>query len=181
MNVLKEFKTPILFLVKFLAIYLLASLVYGIFISSYSPSADPITDFVTENTQQLLVLLGYPVSTLADETGPYVKLVEDGTIILSVFEGCNGVNVSIVFLAFLVAYSRPVVQLVWFIPLGLFIIHLVNLLRISFLFYVSKNQPDYLYFAHKYLFTAIIYAVIFLLWYIWVNKLHRRKAAPSTE
>lgn len=53
-------------------------------------------------------------------------------------------------------------------PLGILIIHLINLGRIYLLFLVALYRPNYLYFTHKYFFTGIIYIAIFALWYIWI-------------
>jgi exosortase/archaeosortase family protein len=50
----------------------------------------------------------------------------------------------------------------------------MNLLRISLLFFVSRFLPDAMYFVHKYLFTAFLYAVIFGLWLIWIRKFTRQ-------
>jgi exosortase family protein XrtF len=87
-----------------------------------------------------------------------------------VYEGCNGLNVMIIFVAFLVAFGPIGRTLAWFIPLGLFIIHLVNLARIGLLFWVSLYMPKYMYFTHKYFFTAILYVVVFVLWIWWVRR-----------
>jgi exosortase/archaeosortase family protein len=63
----------------------------------------------------------------------------------------------------------------WFVPTGLLIIHVVNLARIGLLFFVAEYQPDFMYFTHKYFFTAILYIIIFLLWMIWVKRFSLRK------
>ena len=67
-------------------------------------------------------------------------------------------------------------RMYWFIPLGLLVIHLVNLARISLLYFVSIRYPRYMYFAHKYFFTAVLYAAVFMLWVWWVRKYSVRAA-----
>jgi exosortase/archaeosortase family protein len=76
----------------------------------------------------------------------------------------------IIFVAFLVAFGPMRKALLWFIPVGLLIIHGINLARIALLFWVSLYMPDFMYFTHKYLFTAILYVVVFLLWIGWVKR-----------
>ena len=76
----------------------------------------------------------------------------------------------IIFVAFLFAFGPVNKSLFWFIPLGLLVIHLVNLSRITLLFWVSIYMTDYMYFMHKYFFTAILYVVVFVLWVYWVRK-----------
>lgn len=169
---LKEFKPTILFLSKFLALYLTLNLMYGLFIDHYAPAPDPVTRWVSEQSTGLLQLFGSDVSFSDDQTKPAIGILNGERVVLSVFEGCNGINVVIIFLSFLLAYGRPSRKLLWFIPLGLLLIHLTNLGRISLLYGVTIHLPGFMYFAHKYLFTAIIYIVVFALWYLWLNKMY---------
>ncbi len=173
MNFFKEFKGPILFLGKFLILYLILNLFYGLFVNHYSPGADPITILVTNNTELVLDIVGYETESIPETEKPHVILQEDGRAILSVYEGCNGANVAIIFVSFLLSFGNPKKALLWFVPLGLVIIHFTNLMRIGLLFYVTKNLPHYLYFTHKYFFTAIIYLVVFAMWYIWVARINK--------
>jgi exosortase family protein XrtF len=171
-SLFQEFKPSILFLGKFLGIYLVANLLYGLYVQSYGPGPDPITDVVTQNSAWVLRTLGTEATAVALEHKPYVLIEFDGREIVSVFEGCNGINVVIIFVAFIVAFSRPSKKWLWFIPLGLVVIHGFNLGRIGLLFYVTQHFPGYLYFTHKYLFTAIIYVAVIILWYFWVTRFH---------
>jgi exosortase family protein XrtF len=166
---LLEFKPTIFFLLKFLGIYLAGNILYGILITSFEPRADPITHTVTIQTGIVLNVCGYRVDVEDRVNKPTTEITYFGKTKLSVYEGCNGINTMIIFIAFLLAFgplSRPVL---WFVPLGLIIIHLVNLARITLLFLVSEYMPKAMYFTHKYLFTAILYVVIFAMWFWWVK------------
>jgi len=174
LSLIKEFKEPLLFLSKFLVLYLVLNFFYGLYVDYYSPMADPVTYWATHNTEFALNTLGYSTESSHDPSRPYVRLNEGSSTILSVYEGCNGINVAIIFIAFIVAFGPLSTDVAWFVPLGLICIHLSNIVRIGLLFYVIKNMPDYVYFTHKYLFTAIIYVGVFVLWYIWVSKVSAR-------
>lgn len=172
----KEFKPTILFLVKFIGIYVVGNFLYGWYVTVYEPSPDPVTHWVTDHTAAVLSSCGWPTVVEDRANKPTSNLKYDGKNILAVYEGCNGINVMIIFVAFLIAFgplSRP---LFWFIPAGLLIIHVMNLARITLLFWVSLYQKDYLYFMHKYFFTAILYVVVFVLWVWWVRKFTSEKA-----
>lgn len=165
----REFKPTIFFLLKFLGLYLGGNLLYGFFVTAYEPSADPITQSVTIQTADVLTLMGWATEIIHHGSKATVSIVYEGNPIVSVYEGCNGVNVMVIFIAFLISFGPFTKKLIWFVPLGLLIIHLSNLARIALLFLVSLKMPNYLYFSHKYLFTAVIYAVILLLWIVWVR------------
>lgn len=181
MSLIKEFKPTILFLVKFLVLYLVLNLLYGLFIDNYSPQPDPVTGWVSEQSTLILKLFGSEAKAVDNENKPSIGILKGNNIILSVYEGCNGLNVVIIFIAFLLSFGKPSRKLLWFIPMGLIIIHLTNLLRVAMLFSVAIHLPGMMYFTHKYLFTAIIYMVVFVMWYVWLNKLYgtKEKGSPN--
>lgn len=172
---LKDFKPTILFLTKFLVLYFVLNVAYGLYIDHYHPMPDPVTRWVSNHSNALLQLFGSQTTCQDRSDIPAVNIKNGHQAVLSIFEGCNGLNVSIIFVAFLLSFGRPQQKLLWFIPLGLVVIHLTNLMRITLLYSVSVNLPQFMYFAHKYLFTAIIYIVIFGVWYVWINFLFEKK------
>jgi exosortase family protein XrtF len=169
----KEFKPTLFFLARFLGLYLSANLLYGWFVTTYEPAPDPITQVVTQQSAAFLSAVGWPSAVVHRETRPTSAIIHQQQSIVTVYEGCNGINVMIIFVAFVVAFGPQRLSMVWFIPLGILIIHVFNLARIILLFWVTLELPRYLYFSHKYLFTAFIYAVVLALWMVWVKYFSR--------
>ncbi len=167
---MKEFIPAFRFLATFLGLYISLNLLYGWWISSYIGQADWATNLVTNQTSYILNLFGEQTSTQPKSGAPTVMVVKESRTVISVFEGCNGINVMIVFLSFLFAYRGSFKSLVWFLPFGLFLIYLANLTRVVLLFYVAEYWQHYFYYVHKYLFTAVIYLVVFVLWWWWMEK-----------
>ena len=174
MSLYQDFKPSILFLAKFIGLYLLLNIAYGFYLDHYDEAADPMTVWTTKQTANILSWYQEGISTGPKEDLESVYIFKSERAILSVYEGCNGLNVMIIFLAFIIAYSKLSSKMIWFIPLGLVIIHLFNLARITLLYHVTLSLPDLLYFTHKYLFTAIIYVAVFILWALWVMKLNKK-------
>ena len=181
MRLLREFKPALVFLGKFLALYLIGNILYGLYVESYGDRPDAITSTVTSQTSAVLDVLGYQSSYQDVATQPKVALMDAGTIVLYVFEGCNGINVMIVFVAFLFAFGGRLKRFLIFLPIGLLVIHLFNLVRVAFLFYLAQTNSTQFYYYHKYLFTATLYAVVFILWYFWVAQFNedRRIKIPT--
>ncbi len=169
-SLVKEFKPALIFLLKFLGMYIILSIFYGIYVESFGTNPDTVTVWVSEQTSDILQWFSLDTSIYPRENIPKVALLLGERTVLNLYEGCNGLNVLVIFISFLFAFSGFVKPLLWFIPLGLFIVHLSNLGRIILLFFVAEHFPDYMYFTHKYLFTAAIYVVVFALWVIWVKK-----------
>lgn len=165
-----EYKPAILFLIRFLGIYILGNVLYGLWITSYGSLADPVTQFVTHHSAVLLRVIGFDAETLNSTVRASVSLTLDGKAVVNVFEGCNAINVSILFVAFLVAYKGKWVTTLLYAILGLVAIYVFNLIRVSGLFLVAKFYPDHLYYMHKFVFTGVIYAFVFGLWFLWVKK-----------
>lgn len=155
--------------------YLAGNLLYGWYITSWYPLPDPVTHWVTNQSAAILNLFGWETTTHDHAVKPTTYIVHNQKSVIAVFEGCNGLNVLVVFLSFLFAYGPVSKQMLWFIPLGTLVIHLSNLTRIILLFMVSINIPGYLYFTHKYLFTTFIFFFVFLLWFWWVVKLGKKR------
>ena len=179
-DLLKEFAPSLLFLGKFLGLYLVLNFSYGLYIDYYFPNPDPVTIWASDHSGWVLQVLGEEVEVEPSYTGPKVWLKSGEKIILSVFEGCSGLNVGIIFFAFVMAFSTLNTRMLWFVPLGLLIIHLSNLARIVLLYYVTIYRPGFVYFTHKYLFTGFLYLIILGLWYLWVMHWMPKKSTTSS-
>jgi len=59
----------------------------------------------------------------------------------------------------------------WYIPLGMIVIHLNNILRIVILSIVVVHWPQHWDFIHMWILRPFFYVVIFLLWVLWVEKI----------
>jgi exosortase family protein XrtF len=171
---IREFKPTIIFLVKFVGFYLVGNLLYGFYVAAYAPAPDPATNWVTDQTAIVLKLSGHPTEVIDHPKKATTILRYKDQSVVSVYEGCNGLNIFIIFAAFIFAFG-PINKIVmWFIPMGILLIHASNLLRIAGLFLITLYEPELLYFTHKYLFTIFIYLIVFLLWVWWI-RLHAPK------
>lgn len=165
---LKDFRPTLIFLARFFAFYVVVSLAYAWFISSYEPGVDPVTRVVTKQSAWIVTQLGWE-STARDYPGKpttYIQWNHRG--IVSVYEGCNSLNVMVVFLSFLFAFGPLGRKMYLFGAASLAVLYAANLARIVGLFFVVVYFPDQSYFIHKYLFTAFIYAIVLGLWIVWV-------------
>lgn len=169
-------------LIRFL---ITAGLLYGAWYFAYAHLIHPwgkLDRVLIDNLMLLagggLELLGY---NLLPE--PHIDLnryigVQGGSL-LWIGDQCNGVALFAVFSIFLVAYSGPWKHKLWYIPLGLLSIHVLNVIRIMILCHVVTIDYELLNFNHDFLFNAIVFAWIFGLWYLWVKRFPGRPASPS--
>ncbi len=179
-TIFRRFRPALRFLLIFVGAYLIGNIFYGLFIEYYRPGPDPLTVWVSQQTAFIIGVLGDEVATVVSDDAPYILIVQGGKTILRVFEGCNGLNVMIVFGAFLLAFGGPASHRIVFFLAGCVVLHIANLLRVLLLFYTAIHRPIFFYYFHKYFFTAALYAIVFALWFLWIHfKSKTRESAQA--
>ncbi|HNW90445.1 MAG TPA: hypothetical protein PKN48_12335 [Bacteroidales bacterium] len=83
---------------------------------------------------------------------------------------CLCADVMCLFAAFIIAYPGRWKTKLWFIPLGLLAIHLINVLRIAALCLTKIYRPEWMDINHKFIFNIIVFTFVFILWMIWVKR-----------
>ena len=84
---------------------------------------------------------------------------------------CDGMVLYALFTGFVLAFPGSSPHRIWFIPLGIVLIYLVNVLRVvalSLNHYYSQSTVE---FNHHYTFVFIEYGFICLLWLWWATRL----------
>lgn len=168
-----QYKPTLLFIVKFFVFYALGSWLYGLYLNTYPDRLDPFSVWVTRQSSYLLGLIQNDIITRYYEgmTSAYVYC--GNSPIYSIIEGCNAMSVMILFVAFLLAFKAPLKNYLWFIPSGLIILHVSNIIRIASIGKINANIPEWSQAAHDYLFPAWIYGTVILLWIVWVKYLSK--------
>jgi exosortase family protein XrtF len=166
---MKAYRPAIFFILRYLGLYLALNTVYAFYVDHYRPRADPFTIMVSGHTVALLTLLKEPVSIQIPERDMNVPILRDEQGVVAVYEGCNGINVMIVYLCFLIAFRGPWRSLLKFSLLGICILYIINLLRVAGLYGVSLHYPDQMYFFHKFFFTGTLYGLVFVMWFFWIK------------
>jgi exosortase/archaeosortase family protein len=106
----------------------------------------------------------------------------DGTPGLWMGDNCDSIELWAIFTGFILAFPGRWKHKLWYIPMGIVLIFALNVLRVVGLAIVQKNVSEkWLEFNHTYTFTIIVYAFIFGLWLIWVNKIAGKKLFKSKE
>lgn len=83
---------------------------------------------------------------------------------------CNGMVLFGIFTGFIVALPGSFKRKLVFIPFGIAVIYLVNVIRVVALTLNHMYSYDTLKFNHHYTFTFAVYSCIFVLWVWWVKK-----------
>jgi exosortase/archaeosortase family protein len=95
---------------------------------------------------------------------------------ISINGSCAGDKQILQFMLLILIYPGIWKQKLWFIPLGMLLIHFTNVLRIVLLSVVSINKPEWWHLAHDTVLRGMFYVVILILWIIWVERINRKPA-----
>jgi len=90
-------------------------------------------------------------------------------------DSCSGIKQIMQFAILMLVFPGPWKHKAWFIPLGMFIVHLTNDLRIILLTVVAEYSPANVKYAHDNWLRIMFYVVIFALWLLWVEKIAVKK------
>lgn len=165
-----DFKPVLGVLLRFVAIYVVTVLLYQLYLNQYQNAGlDPFSTWVMKQCDYIQNLLGYPSEMVPgkpeeETTWFYVS----GQYVSRMVEGCNAISVMILFLSFIFAFYKGYKTFV-FVAVSLVALHIMNVLRIVGLNILLVEMPQYSKIGHDYLFPAIIYGSVVILWLIWIK------------
>lgn len=124
-------------------------------------------------TRDLLYASKYFLSLLGFESVVFGKTVRiSGTAGVFLDRGCLGRNLIGLFVGFIVAYPGIIRKKLWYVPLGIVLITIINIFRISGLAYITLCCPEHVDINHHIIFKYTVYALIFVMWYVWISKIN---------
>lgn len=157
------------FLITSSLTYFCLHLLFEYVIKKHTTIDQSFIAFIINSSDAVLNLLGYNTFKTISDTD-YQVIGIDGSNGVWIGSSCNAITLFSLFTVFIAAYPGHQKSKLWFIPMGIFLIHILNIIRIVALSLIAFYNPDYLDFNHTYTFTFIIYGFIFFLWVTWVNK-----------
>lgn len=96
-------------------------------------------------------------------------------------DGCNGVNVTVLLIAALLAFRAPWAHKAKGLLLGCVAIQSVNLVRFISLFYLLQFNRAWFDFAHNYLWESLIMLDALAAFWLWVELLFRADAEARSH
>ncbi|KUJ51557.1 exosortase family protein XrtF [Chryseobacterium sp. JAH] len=166
---LKDFKPVLGILLRFIIIYVVLLLAYQFYLNSFSAlGLDPFSRMIVEHVMFLQNKLNFPTLLYDDVANEQVYYYVKNKYVTRMVEGCNAISVMILFLSFVFAFFKGTKTFVFAVA-GLVALYAMNVLRIVGLNIVTRDYPQYNKIAHDYLFPAVIYGSVVILWLIWIK------------
>jgi exosortase H (IPTLxxWG-CTERM-specific) len=106
-------------------------------------------------------------------------LVSSPRFAVTIYNGCNGLITSLIFMAGVVAFpARPAAKLIG-VAGGLLAIQIINMVRIVSLFYIGIYFPDLFNDAHIFFWQSVVILSGVALWVIWASRVALREKVLS--
>lgn len=176
---MKDFLPVLKILLRFVVIYIILVLLYQFYLNHYENAVvDPFTRWVAVQVAFLQDSIGFP-TVLVDSMKLHSVLFQtSGKFTTRMVEGCNVFSVAILFSAFIFAFYKGAKTFL-FVLGGIILLHILNVSRIALLNIIFLKYPQYEKIGHDYLFPAIIYGGVIILWLIWIQFFALRKIEKS--
>lgn len=159
----------------------LAGLLYALYYFGYERYLAPdmrldnwMNHFVAEQAAAIIRALGYSSTVIVYPPYPELVII-DTHMAVNIGTGCNGLPMLYLFAAFVIAHPGPLKRKAWFLPLGILIIHGLNMVRVVALGFIAVYYRQWFYINHKYLYVIAVYSLIVALFAWW----HFRLADPA--
>ena len=103
-QILKKYKAAFYFILRFFVAYIILTLLYNQFLSSFINTPDTFTKIVAEQSSVLNNFFNYQSATEVVENESFVRFFVNDKYIARIIEGCNAISVLILFVSFIIAY-----------------------------------------------------------------------------
>lgn len=166
---LKDFKPVLGILLRFIIIYVVLLFAYQYYLNSFKiQGLDPFSRIIADHVMIIQNKLNYPTLLYDDVANEQVYFYVKKEYVTRMVEGCNAISVMILFISFVFAFFKGTKTFV-FAAAGLLALYIMNVLRIAGLNIVTRDYPQYNKIAHDYIFPAVIYGSVVILWLIWIK------------
>lgn len=151
-------------------LYILWDFIYKNVFEEEGVAIRKVAEHVAAVSVGVLNVLGF--NTATKDLGGFKTLITlDGQSLVWIDSGCTGLTLMALFAGFILAYPGPIAKKAWYIPFGLVVIYLVNVIRVVVLAINHVYSRGSFDFNHKYTYTLVTYGAIFWLWMLWANRL----------
>ncbi len=93
---------------------------------------------------------------------------------------CNGLELFVLFIGFIVITPGKWIHKIVYGFLGLSILFFVNVVRVYLLGFNYLKSPATFEFNHKYTYLLFVYAIIGVLWFLWIEVINKKHFAKNS-
>ncbi len=172
-NIPREVK---IFLVKAVALLVIWKSLYLLVLAPHRIPDHALTNLTAHSTAAVLKPFYSNVNVVDDPQEQRAHIYLGYVLALDIADPCNALELYILYLGFLICMPVNIRRQIVFAIVGVLAIYMANVLRCAALFWFHLEKQEYFDYVHKYVFTLIVYALIFLCWMLYTRKDAPKKA-----
>lgn len=134
----------------------------------------PLTNFLTASVSKAVNVFTPSQAVLwmesPDKTKGCSYLTRNGKKVFGIWDVCNGIDLMFIYTGIVVLLPYPARRKILFSVVGIIAIILANIVRITSLYYIFYYHPKAFDFSHHYLFTILMYILIFYGWLLYTKR-----------
>lgn len=158
-----------IFLKRAIIIFIIWQVLYQFILSPDRLLDKWLTDITAIITAQLVSIFISPATVTFSILSATISI--NGERSLSIADGCNALELYIIYLGFIIAMPSNIRRLLSFAILGVASIFTLNIFRCFSIAWLHIHHPQWVDFAHHYLFYLIVYGFIFYLWTLYCKNI----------
>ena len=97
-------------------------------------------------------------------------ILQDGKTLFLIADFCNGLDLIIIYLGFIILLPYAASRKIIFGVSGIVVITIADIIRCTLLYWIWKYHRSMFDFNHKYLFSILMYLLIFSGWVLFIKK-----------
>lgn len=150
------------FLIRALIIFIVWKAIYILLLQPDRTLDKPLTDITAMLTAKIFSWFSGNDTFIT--YGNKTILWSNGKRVLAIMDGCNGLELFVVYIGFLLSMPVGMKKFWTYAILGCVTIFVLNIMRCVGLTWLISAHKQYADFAHHYLFKLVIYGFIFYCW-----------------
>lgn len=166
-------KATAIFFIRLVLAFTAWYLIAGTYLKKERIIDQPLTNFITIAVVKSISFLSPYAPTVTSKASirkPGFNLVQKNKTVLAIYDSCNSIDLIFTYLIVILLLPSTIKRKIAFSLFGVAVITLVNILRITALYYIYIFQKDAFAFSHEYLFTILMDLLIFCGWLLFMNK-----------
>lgn len=166
----------------FIKLLILASLwffLYSLILRPPRVLDRPLTNFITSVVTKAINLTegNHTLSWKEDfANGGRNYLVKDGKKAFGIYDVCNGIDLMFIYIGIIVLLPATLKRKLIFSFAGILFIIIANIIRVYSLYFIYFHYRPAFEISHHYIFTILIYALIFYGWLLFIKYRQHEKS-----
>jgi exosortase/archaeosortase family protein len=170
------------FVIKSVLLVGIWRLLYSIFLKPIRFPDKVLTRFIGEGTILIINFLGKKnlpsVYCVENKSAGEVILIRGEHVILRIGDACNGLELMLIYVGVICLLPGNYKRKAAYVIIGLTLLLIANMLRCTGLEWVYEFYRPMFETTHHYIFTLVMYILIFIGWSFYINKGKFRTIIP---